>query len=143
MKVSLTYSENLHFKASVRQFSKIDIDEPESFHGTDLGPSSVEYFLIGIAGCLVTTFAYCFQRRQIGLNDLKITADGKISHIGTKRRLRLVTVDIEIHFALKDNNSPKEKVNRCIKEFKEFCVVTQSIQNGFPINVNCINSQDI
>ena len=52
MKVSLKYSEKQHFIASVRHFNDIQIDEPESFHGTDKGPSPVEFYLIGIGGCL-------------------------------------------------------------------------------------------
>ncbi|MHA1483676.1 MAG: OsmC family protein [Candidatus Heimdallarchaeaceae archaeon] len=64
MKVTLTYSRNLHFKASVRSFEDLNVDEPESFHGTDLGPSAVEYLLIGIGGCLGTTFTHCLQLVQ-------------------------------------------------------------------------------
>ena len=142
MKVSLSLTENLNFKASARHFIEMKVDEPESFHGTDLGPSSVEYLLIGIGGCLATTFAYCLQKRSVDITKLDIIVDGKLAHVEPKKRLRLVNVDVTIRYLPQKNTSLK-KINMCIEEFEEFCIVSQSIQNGFPINVECINNQDV
>jgi len=134
MKVSLNYTENLHFKASARQFKDISVDEPTSFHGTDLGPSSVEYLLIGIGGCLGTTFIYCLQKRNIKIKSVEIVVDGKLSHIGPKMLLRLTKVDAEIKFKPEENAS-SEEINLCTNKFREYCIVSNSI--GLPINVNC------
>lgn len=136
MKVSLTYNSNLHFKASVRNFENLNVDEPESFHGTDLGPSAVEYLLIGIGGCLGTTFIYCLQKRELELNEFSVLVDGKLAHVGPKNHLRLVNVDVDMKFSVKESTS-KESINSCVKDFKENCIVSNSIANGIPIGVNC------
>lgn len=136
MKVSLNYTENLHFKASARQFNDFNVDEPTSFHGTDLGPSSVEYLLIGIGGCLGTTFIYCLQKRNVKMKSVEIEVDGKLSHVGPKLLLRLTKVDVEIKFIPEENTS-SEDINFCIKNFREYCIVSNSIANGININVNC------
>jgi len=136
MKVSLNYTENLHFKASVRQFNDFNIDEPTSFHGTDLGPSSVEYLLIGIGGCLGTTFMYCLQKRNVKMKSVEIEIDGKLSHVGPKLLLRLTKVDVEIKF-IPEENASSEEISECIKNFREYCIVSNSIADGLPINVNC------
>ncbi len=136
MKVALTYNRNLHFKASVRGFKDFNVDEPESFHGTDLGPSAVEYLLVGIGGCLGTTFIYCLQKRNIELNEFKVLVEGKIAHVGHKKRLRLVNVDVEMKFSVKETTS-KENINKCVKDFRENCIVSNSIAEGLPIKVNC------
>ncbi len=136
MKVTLTYNRDLHFKASVRSFNDFNVDEPESFHGTNLGPSAVEYLLVGIGGCLGTTFIYCLQKGSIELNDCKVLIDGTLSHIGPKNRLKLVNVDVEMKFSAKETAS-KEIINKCIKDFKENCIVSSSIVDGLPIEVNC------
>ena len=136
MKVTLTYNRDLHFKASVRSFNDFNVDEPESFHGTNLGPSAVEYLLVGIGGCLGTTFIYCLQKGSIELNECKVLIDGTLSHIGPKNRLKLVNVDVEMKFSAKETAS-KERINNCIKDFKENCIVTSSIADGLPITVNC------
>ena len=136
MKVTLTYNRDLHFKASVRSFNDFNVDEPESFHGTNLGPSAVEYLLVGIGGCLGTTFIYCLQKRNIELNECNMLVDGKLSHAGPKKRLKLVNVDVEMKFSAKGTTS-KERINECIKDFRENCIVTNSIADGLPIKVNC------
>ena len=131
MKVSLNYTEKLHFKASARQFKDFSVDEPTSFHGTDLGPSSVEYLLIGLGGCLGTTFIYCLQKRNIKMKSVEIVVDGKLSHVGPKMLLRLTKVDAEIKFK-------PEEINLCINKFREYCIVSNSIADGINVNVNCI-----
>jgi putative redox protein len=136
MKVELTYNKNLHFKASVRSFKDFNVDEPESFHGSDLGPSPVEYLLVGIGGCLGTTFTYCLQKRNIELNEFKVLVDGKLTHVGPKKILRLVNVDVEMKFSVKETTS-KERINNCVKDFREKCIVSNSIADGVPIKVNC------
>lgn len=136
MKVLLNYTKDLHFKASVRNFKDFSIDEPGSFHGTDLGPSAVEYLLIGIGGCLGTTFVYCLRKNNIELETFEVVVDGKVSHTGPQMRLRLENVDVDLKFTPKEASSDVE-INRCIKEFTQYCIVTNSIANGLPISVNC------
>ncbi len=136
MKVALTYNRDLHFKASVRNVNDFNVDEPASFHGTNLGPSAVEYLLVGIGGCLGTTFIYCLQKMNIELNACNVLVDGKLSHIGPKKRLKLVNVDVEMNFSVKETTT-KERINQCVKEFRENCIVTSSIADGLPITVNC------
>jgi uncharacterized OsmC-like protein len=140
MKVLLNYTKDLHFKASARDFKDINVDEPASFHGTDLGPSAVEYLLIGIGGCLGTTFIYCLQRRNIELDSFEIEVDGKLTHTGPKMRLRLVNVVVELKYRAKKSINAAG-IGDCIKEFKEFCIVTNSIAKGIPIDVNCIQKE--
>ncbi len=141
MKVTLNYSENLYFIATARHLKDIHIDEPESFHGTDLGPSSVEYLLIGIGGCLGSTFMYCLQKKDVIIEDLEIVVDGKLTHSGPKMTLRLANVNIDITFSAKKNQSI-EKIESCVKEFREYCIVSKSITNGLPINVNITKQMD-
>lgn len=136
MQVKLDHLENLHFKASVRDFEKFDLDEPKSFHGTNLGPSPVEYLLIGIGGCLGSSFMYCLNKKTIKVTNLKIVIDGKIKHKGPTLRLRLVQVDITILYELEDK-SFREKADTCINEFKQYCVVSDSLVNGIPLNIEC------
>ncbi|MFX1447417.1 MAG: OsmC family protein [Promethearchaeota archaeon] len=137
MKVVLDYNKNLHFKATARNFKNFNVDEPISFHGTDLGPSAIEYLLIGIGGCLGTTFIYCLQKNNIELEKLEVVVDGKLSHTGPKMFLRLVNVDVDLKFTAMEASSDVE-INRCINEFTEYCIVTNSIANGLPIHINCI-----
>ena len=139
MKVTLNYSENLHFIATARNFKGIELDEPESFHGSDLGPSPVEYLLIGIGGCLGSTFAYCLQRKNIPIEDMQVIVDGELKHAGPKLRLKLTKVDSRITFKVKKNTS-SEIINYCINNFQEHCIVSNSIQD-ITINVEIFQNK--
>jgi len=136
MQVKLNHLENFHFKASARNFKNLDLDEPRSFQGTNLGPSPVEYLLIGIGGCLGSSFMFCLNKNGIRIKNLEIIVDGKITHKSPTLRLKLVKVDIKILYILEDN-SLKEEVEMCKKKFRQHCVVSDPLINGIPINVEC------
>ncbi len=134
MQVKLNHLEDLHFKASARNFERIDLDEPESFHGTNLGPSAVEYLLIGIGGCLGSSFMFCLIKHDIEIEDLEIIVDGKIHHETLTMRLKLAQVDVKIMYLLKDL-SQTEQIEQCKNKFMKHCVVSDTLINGIPINV--------
>ncbi|MFX1274552.1 MAG: OsmC family protein [Promethearchaeota archaeon] len=140
MRISIHLSENLHFVAKTRHFDTIHIDEPESFHGTDLGPSSVEYILIGIGGCLGSTLSFCLKKKKIEIKDLEIIIGGTLKHEGPNKRLRIVRVNAEIFLAT-ENSDSDEQVGFCINNFLEHCVVSNSIIPGFPIDVKVIQKK--
>ncbi|MHA1668947.1 MAG: OsmC family protein [Promethearchaeota archaeon] len=135
MKITINYCNNLHFKARVRDYDNIQIDEPESFHGTDLGPSPVEYILIGIGGCLSSTFIYCLRKRKIEIDDLELIIDGNLKHDKPSHYLKLTQIHVEFNLSLKEGNNEVE-LNSCIDEFTKYCPVYDSILNGIPIDID-------
>jgi len=141
MKVRLNYENNLNFKATVREFENFVLDEPESFHGDDLGPSPIEYFLTGIGGCLGSTFTYCFQKKGITLESLEIDIDGKIKHLLPHMHLRLTEIEVDFKYSIKDD-FPEEEINYCITEFKNFCPIYDSLAKGFLIKTNFIKKKN-
>jgi len=134
MKVTLNFLEKIHFTATARHFKDIHVDEPKSFHGTDLGPSSIEYILIGIGGCLGSSFVYCLNRNNVDIENLEIIVDGTLKHIDREKHLRLIDIKVNLYFTTRNNES-SEKIDLCIKKFKEHCVVTNSIMDGIPVQV--------
>jgi putative redox protein len=134
MKVSIKYSENLHFTASARHFDNIQLDEPESFHGTDIGPSPVEYYLIGIGGCLGSTFTYCLQKQKVEIDSLEVVVDGQLKHASPNMSLQLINIEVELLITVKDGQ-PSDKIEQCVKTFQDYCVVSNSITQGVPLDV--------
>ncbi|MFW9946783.1 MAG: OsmC family protein [Candidatus Odinarchaeota archaeon] len=138
MQVKLNHFKHLHFKASARNFKNIDLDEPKSFHGSNLGPSPVEYLLIGIGGCLGNSFMFCLIKHGIEIENLEIIVDGKIHHKPPTMRLKLMKVDVKIMYVLK-NLSQLKQIEQCKNEFMKHCVVSDTLINGIPINVEFQN----
>jgi putative redox protein len=131
LKVFLELSEGIHFIASARDFTNIHLDEPESFHGQNKGPSAVEYFLIGIGGCTGSTFAYCLMKNAIQVQKLEVIVDGTLGHKGKNMNLRLKRIDLEIKCSTKEVD--KTKLEKCLAQFKDHCVITKSITKGIPL----------
>ena len=134
MKVTLNYSENLHFIASARHFTDIHIDEPASFHGTNLAPSPIEYFLIGTGSCIGNTFVYCLQRHNISFNQLEMIVDGKMQHVDSNNRLRLVKIDMEILIELEEDVT-NEEFDLCYQSFEEYCPISHLLTHGISLNI--------
>ncbi|MBD3254959.1 MAG: hypothetical protein GF383_07685 [Candidatus Lokiarchaeota archaeon] len=134
MKININYLKDLHFTAEARHFKDIHIDEPESFHGTNSGPSSVEYLLIGIGGCLASTLAHCLNKNLVPINKLDIIVDGRLKHTGPSNRLRLIEIFVEI--LVSTENTHQKALDSCIRSFQEFCPIAHALTNGIPVNVN-------
>ncbi|MGV9173528.1 MAG: OsmC family protein [Promethearchaeia archaeon] len=137
MKVYLNHSENLHFIGSAREFSNIHMDEPESFHGTNKGPSPVEYFLLGIGGCMASTFVFCCQKNEIEIHDISITIDGQLTHREDRENLlQFQKIEGYIMFIPKHGEQNKQAIKQCINDFQKYCVVSNSLRQGIPLSVN-------
>jgi len=131
MRVTLNYCENMHFSANARDFKNIHVDEAETFHGNNLAPSPIEYFLIGTGGCIGSTFAYCLQKNKIPIVNLEIVVDGTLKHSGPKSRLRLINIKVELIITLKKDES-NENFNFCRKTFLDHCPISNLL---IPLNI--------
>jgi len=98
-----------------------------------LGPSSVGYLLIGIGGCLGSTFAFCLKKKKVEFTSLEIILDGILKHNGPKLHLRLNRINCQINISL--NHNQYNLLEECIQTFQKYCVVSESIINGIPLNV--------
>jgi len=132
MKVRLSYQGNQEFRANARDFNNIIIDEPESFHGRDQGPSPIEYFLIGVGSCIASSLIFCLNKNNVRFSDYEVVIEGMLKHIGPKLLLKLVKIVIQIKFNIKDEES-RNKVEHCKTIFQSHCPLSDSIMQGIPI----------
>ena len=135
MRVELDWTKGVAFTAKARQFT-LQLDEPESFHGTDTGPSAAEYLATSIGGCLGTSFAFCVKHVNLPIEAIKVTVDVELHHGGESGTdpLRITSMVAEIAVTLKDD-SDADVFDLCIESFRKYCAVTQSVMNGIPVDV--------
>ncbi|TFF86428.1 MAG: OsmC family peroxiredoxin [Promethearchaeota archaeon] len=132
MKINLRYQGKQQFKADARDFKEIVIDEPESFHGDNQGPSPIEYFLIGIGSCIASSLVFCLNKEKIKFSNFEVVVEGKLKHKGPNLRLKLVKIIIQINFRVLDDKS-KERVEYCMSIFESHCPLSDSIIQSIPI----------
>ena len=142
MKVSLSYSENMHFTASTRHFINIHVDESEAFHGDDLAPSPIEYVLIGTGGCIASTFVFCMQKNKVLIEKLDVDVEGILKHSGENDSLKLIKITVELLLTLKEGES-SEKVDICREMLLNYCPVFSAINSGIPLDINISNQKSI
>ena len=135
----------LSFDGEVRHFPKVICDEPPEFHGSDTGPSSIEYLLLAIGACQGTSFGFAIDKYDAKIKNLEIEVKGDMHHIDRhgnldKERglLRLIGVEITFYIEPEENiDNPEENlenIDMAFRAFKKYCVVTESVNRGIPRN---------
>ena len=140
MKVSLSYSENMHFTASARHFKNIHVDESEAFHGDDLAPSPIEYVLIGTGGCIGSTFVYCLKKNKVVIEKLEVDVEGILKHSGPNNSLKLIKIIVGVVVTSKKGGL-SEKIDLCHKMLQEYCPLFNAFTTGIPLNINISNQK--
>ena len=108
------------------------LDEPAPL-GHDAGPNPARILAAAIANCLSASLLFCARRARVELGP--IHAEVKMQIVRNEnKRLRVGKVEVVIDPHLPD--AEKEKATRCLEIFEDFCVVTQSVRQGFDIAVS-------
>jgi uncharacterized OsmC-like protein len=121
--------ENIH---------KLIMDEPEPV-GENKGPNASKVLAATMGNCLTASLLFCLQkaRAEVGVIDTKV--DGVLRR-NNEGRWRIDEINVIISPDIDQRfNSHFE---RCSEIFEDFCVVSQSIEQGIPINVRIDNKSN-
>jgi uncharacterized OsmC-like protein len=120
-----------------RQASTFETDHPEVFASEDLGPTPVEYVLVGLAGCLTAGIAAVAQNREIQLRSVKATleADMDIQGIlGIDGDVRNGFDGIKVHYEI-DADASAEDIAALVAQSQKRSAVFDIITNPTDVTV--------
>jgi uncharacterized OsmC-like protein len=106
-------------------------DEPPPL-GKDAGPNPSRLLAASVANCLSASLLFALRKFKNNPGQLTTSVTAHMERNEAKR-LRVGSVDVVIQF-----DSPAdamEHLDRVLEQFEDFCVVTQSVRSGFPVNV--------
>jgi len=130
--VEVKWVEGFKLKVKVKDFPEILLDEPPEMGGADTGPCPVSLFAASIASCLLASYLYCAKKARVKLKEAHATAKAETEWEKGGIRIKRVHVKIE----LKPAGSVSEKrAKLCSKVFRQFCIVTESVMRGVPVEV--------
>jgi uncharacterized OsmC-like protein len=109
-------------------------DEPIEMGGEGKGPNPSRMVSTGIASCLASSLVHCLRRSKADVRHLYVKVDGLMAR-NDEGLLRLQKVNVVIHPKL-GSSDDLPALERCKKIFEKYCVVTQSIRDGLPINID-------
>jgi uncharacterized OsmC-like protein len=116
----------------VAEAQSITLDEPAPL-GTGAGPTPAGLLAAAVGGCLSASLTLCLNKAHLEPDAVNahVTA-----HIGRNAagRLRIDAIDVDLTpcFAGADAS----RFERCKSLYEDFCIVTESVRHGIPVNVH-------
>lgn len=127
------YEFNVNF--GLDNCTDLVVDEPPPL-GEGKGPNPSRLLATAAANCLSASLLYCVSKNEPPAGSLKATAVCTIGR-NDKGRMRIGRMDIQLTVNGELENAVRMK--RCLDLYEDFCVVTASLRDGFPIDVEVVN----
>lgn len=135
-KAGLKQVEEMVYKGDLGSF-KIDnlyIDERNVEKVEKIGTSPIKLLALSVLGCLAASFSFCLQKKNFTLSDLEGKAGVTISR-NENGFWMIKKIDVEIIPKI-DTPEMRKRADQCTKFFEQYCIIAESLRNGFKVNVN-------
>jgi organic hydroperoxide reductase OsmC/OhrA len=119
------------------ELTPLTLDEPAPL-GTQHGPNAARLIAAGVANCLSASLLFCLNKSHATPRSVKTTVTGKLTR-NDKGRLRVGGIDVSI--ALDLDTEHAARLARCSGLFEDYCVVTESVRQGIPVNVRIVDGK--
>jgi organic hydroperoxide reductase OsmC/OhrA len=106
-------------------------DEPPPLGG-NAGPNPSRLIAAGVANCLCASLLFALKKFKNDPGKVTGTVTARLGR-NQEKRLRIEGMTVEIQFAAAAD--ALANVDRVLEQFEDFCVVTQSVRSGFPVDV--------
>ncbi len=108
------------------------MDEPPPL-GEAQGPSPARVLAAAIGNCLSASALFCLRKARVDVKGMRTTVETRLARNEAGRaRVGGVTVRIAVDVSPED----RPRMGRCMGLFEDFCVVTQSVRGGIPVDVS-------
>jgi uncharacterized OsmC-like protein len=135
--IEMTHLSGYEFKVNfgLENVPELLVDEPAPL-GESKGPNPSRVLAAAAANCLSASLLYCVSKNQPPAGSVRTTATCTIDR-NDKGRMRIGRMDIKLIVSGELENAVRMK--RCLDLYEDFCVVTASLRDGFPIDVDVVN----
>lgn len=138
-RVSLRFVRGYEFVATfpdTEALPPIVFDEPAPL-GEGTGPNASAVLAAAIGNCLAASFAFCL--RKVRLEPVDVSAE-VVAHVARNEqgRFRIRSIDVELTPEVLEQDRPR--LERCEQLFEDFCIVTESVRRGIPVNVKVVEA---
>ncbi len=133
-KVSMKREKDFVFKVDfgIPDVAQLTMDEPVPLGG-DTGPNASKVLAAAMGNCLTASLMFCLQKARAEYGEIETKVEGKMRR-NDKGRWRIAEVNVEISPEI-NLEEFQSQYDRCFKLFEDFCIVSKSIEEGIPINV--------
>jgi organic hydroperoxide reductase OsmC/OhrA len=131
--ITLRRLENFQFDAEFDgdKMANLLFDEPSPL-GEDEGPNAARVLGAAVGNCLSASLLFCLKKARVTVDDLRTEVHGVVGR-NENNRLRVTRLDVKIDATIPPED--QSRVDRCLKVFEDFCVVSGAVRQGVEINV--------
>ena len=108
-------------------------DEPPPL-GEATGPNPSRLLAAAVANCLSASLLFCLQKSRVEGARVRATVSSSVTR-NERKRLRIGGFDVRIEVSGVEDEA---RMERCLGLFEDFCVVTESVRHGVPVNVEVV-----
>lgn len=107
-------------------------DEPAPL-GENRAPNAAAVLGAAVGDCLAASLTFCLRKARLDPEHLT-------AHVAThvqrtdRGRFRIAGIDVELSPELAEGDGAA--LDRCERLFEDFCIVTESVRQGIPVNVS-------
>jgi len=146
-------SESLAFDLELEQLSSYEfkvkfgapgvadllLDEPAPLGGGK-GPNAARLIGAAVANCLSASLLFCLSGKfKQRLGPLRTTVHGELTR-NESGRIRIGRIDVAIRMT--EDASTLQHLERCLQQFEDFCIVTESVRRGIPVGVRVLDAHE-
>ena len=117
---------------------ELTVDESEPL-GRRRGPNAARLVGAAVANCLAASLVFCLRSKfRQDPGPVRAMASGRLER-NEHGRYRIAAIDVVLSISEKFGDMPHQE--RCVEQFEDFCVVTQSIRAGIPVSVSVVDAE--
>ena len=131
--LTLTLGEGMQFDAAFdgEKMANLLFDEPEPV-GEDEGPNAARVLGAAIGNCLSASLLFCLRKARVDVAGMRTEVRGTVVRNESGRfRIGRIAVKVLTEIPPEDQS----RVDRCLKVFEDFCIVSASVRQGIEIDV--------
>lgn len=107
------------------------VDEPPPL-GEGAGPNPTRLLAAAIGDCLSASLLFCLQKRRVPVEAMQGTVEGTVVR-NEAGRLRVGGLRVRLEPTVSAEH--RDRIERCLDVFEDFCIVTQSVRSGIDVEV--------
>ena len=110
----------------------ITVDEPPPL-GTGAGPTPASLLAAAVGGCLSASLTLCLNKAHLEPDAVNAHVTARIAR-NDAGRLRIESIDVDLTPCIAGGDHTR--FERCKALYEDFCIVTESVRHGIPVNVH-------
>ena len=127
------YQFDIEFSEGMPQLMS---DEPAPL-GEGKGPSPVQMLAASVGNCLSDSLFFALAKFKQKPEPIHTTVNALVGR-NAEGRMRVLRIEAKIHLGVEAGKL--EHLDRALKQFQEFCTVSQSVGQGIPIHIRVMDA---